>query len=77
MDLDNINDIEVLRKVAKYGRAQLKKDVDSVNGDYTFKEGFWYFVEQDEYGVTIFSDNYYHEVTFTYEEASKFLRRSY
>lgn len=77
MDLDNINDIEVLRKAAKCGRAQLKKDISSVNGDYIFKEGFWYFVEQDEYGVSIFSEDYHNEVTFTYEEVSKFLRRSY
>ena len=77
MDLDNINDIEVLRKAAKRGRVQLKKDVNSINGDYTFKKGFWYFVEQDEYGVYIYSDNYIHSADFTYVEAEECLKRSY
>ena len=68
MDLDNINDIEELRKIAKKGRVQLKFDIDEI-----FKKGFWYLVEQDYFGVTIFSDDYAHEKFFTYEEAEKCL----
>ena len=71
MDLDNINDIEVLRKTAKSGRVQLKKDV--IEGDYTFKKNFWYRIEQDEHGVYIFSEDYSYEASFTYEEASEYL----
>lgn len=74
MDLDNINDIEVLRKAAKSGRVQLKKDI--ISGDYIFRKGFWYSIEQDEYGVYIFSNDYIHEANFTYGEASEFLRRN-
>ena len=70
MDLDNINNIEVLRKIAKNGRAQLKYDIDEI-----FRKGFWYLVEQDYFGVTIFSDDYQYEKTFTYEEAEKCLER--
>lgn len=76
MDLDNINDIEVLRKAAKKGRVKLKKDVNSIDGDYTFKKGFWYLLEQDEYGVSIFCDDYIYEAHFdTYEEANEYIKR--
>ena len=68
MDLDNISDIEELRKIAKKGRTQLKYDIDEI-----FRKGFWYLVEQDYFGVTIFSDNYQYAKNFTYEEAEKCL----
>ena len=77
MDLDNINDVEVLRKAAKRGRAQLRKDVNAIRGKYTFKKGFWYLVEQDEYGVYIFSEDYIYEARFTYIEAGEYLNRCY
>ena len=70
MDLDNINDIEVLRKIAKKGRVKLKYDIDEI-----FRKGFWYLVEQDYFGVTIFSDDHQYGKTFTYEEAEKCLER--
>ena len=73
MDLDNINDIEVLREAAKYSRVQLKKDVVSDDGDYTFQKGFWYFVEQDRNGVYIFTDKCTHSAEFTYETAREYL----
>ena len=38
MDLDNINDIEVLRNVAKEARTKMKEDADSDYGVYTFKK---------------------------------------
>lgn len=72
MDLDNINDIELLRNIAKKCRVQLKRDIDTCN-DYIFRKGYWYLLEQDYFGVTIFSDDYAHEVFFTYEEAEKCL----
>lgn len=40
MDLDNINNIEELREIAKRDRAHLLKDIVSDNGNYTFKEGW-------------------------------------
>lgn len=76
MDLDNINDIEVLREVAKESRVKMKEDVDSEYGGYTFKKGHWYFCEQDEYYVTIYSDysdNGVYSMTFTYKEAGEYL----
>ena len=76
MDLDNINDIEVLRKAAKRGRVQLKKDISAINGDYIFKKGYWYLVEQDEYGVSIFCEDYIYQADFvTYEMADEYLDR--
>ena len=68
MDLDNIDDIEELRRIAKKGRVQLKFDIDEI-----FRKGFWYLVEQDYFGVTIFSDDYSHRKFFTYKEAEKCL----
>lgn len=76
MDLDNINDIEVLRKAAKKGRVQLKKDIDAIGGNYIFKKGFWYLLEQDEYGVSIYCDDYIYEAHFnTFKEADEYLNR--
>ena len=73
MDLDNINDIEVLRKVAKECRVQIKKDVKDDLDVYTFKKGYWYYVEQDQYYVTIYSEDYDYTRMFTYKEANEYL----
>lgn len=73
MDLDNINDIEVLRELAKESRVKMKEDVDSEYGNYIFKKDYWYIIEQDEYYVTIYSDDYNHTKMFTYKEAGKYL----
>lgn len=62
MDLDNITDIEVLKSALKKYMVQMKKDAHSNDGtDYFFKEGLWYYVTQDETGVTIYSDNMEHD----------------
>ena len=73
MDLDNINDIEVLREAAKKGRVQLKKDINAYGSSYAFKKGLWYLVEQDEYYVHIFSEDYTHTAALTYREANEYL----
>ena len=73
MDLDNINDIEVLRSALKNFCVKMKQDAKSINCGYTFKKGFWYFVEQDEYGVSVYSDDYEYSAYFYYKEASKYL----
>jgi hypothetical protein len=72
MDLDNIDNVEELRRIAKKGRAKLKKDIMLPNG-YIFRKDFWYLVEQDYYGVIIFTDDYANETIFDYEEAEKLL----
>ena len=42
MDLDNINDIEVLRDLAKKNRVKMKKDAYANDGtNYLFKENHW------------------------------------
>ena len=74
MDLDNINDIEELREIAKVGRVQLLEDVDAHLGGYTFKKDYWYIVEQDDYHVWIYSEDYKYSRSFTYKEASKYLK---
>lgn len=73
MDLDNINDIEVLREAAKDCRVQIKKDVKDDLDVYTFKKGYWYYVEQDQYYVTIYSEDYDYTRMFTYKEANEYL----
>lgn len=73
MDLDNINDIETLRRAAKDCRVKLREDVVDDDDIYKFKKGHWYVVEQDEHYVTIYSDNYNYTRLFTYEEANKYL----
>lgn len=73
MDLDSINDIEVLRRVAKDCRVQIREDVVDDDGAYIFKKGHWYVVEQDQHYVTIYSDDYNYTRLFTYEEASEYL----
>lgn len=76
MDLDNINDVEILREAAKKGRVQLKKDIDTTSrtgNKYTFKKGYWYLMEQDEYYIHIFSEDFTCDEYFTYREADEYL----
>lgn len=73
MDLDNINDIEELREIAKRDRAHLLEDVVSDRGNYTFKKGWWYLVDQDDYYVYIHSEDYTYTKSFTYKEANRYL----
>lgn len=76
MDIDNIMDIEVLREAAKYGRAKMKKDCYSTDGhEFIFKKDMWYHVNQDEFGVTITSNDGDSWCDLTYEEAERYLYR--
>ena len=69
MDLDNITDIEVLRKELKEYMVKIKA---SIEDNKSFKVGHWYDLSQDEYYVTIYDGNggYY---TMSYTEAEKIL----
>jgi hypothetical protein len=75
MKIDEITDIKVLRKLAKSCRAKLKQDVEATDGsDYMFKKGEWYLVSQDEYGVTLYSeDEADATLDMSYEEAKQYL----
>ena len=76
MDLDNINDVEILREAAKKGRAHLKKDIDAISiagNKYTFKKDYWYLIEQDEFYIHIFSEDFTCDVYLTYREADEYL----
>lgn len=75
MDLDNINDIEVLREAAKCGRARLLKSISAEDSEFVFRKGLWYIVEQDEYGVTMYSEHFIHEVTIPYRLADEYFVR--
>lgn len=75
MDLNNINDIEVLREAAKAGRVQLKKNIDILSkagNKYTFKKDYWYLMEQEEFYIHIFTDDFTAEEYLTYEEADEY-----
>lgn len=74
MDIDNITDIETLRTLAKQNRVRMKKDSYATDGtDYVFKERYWYIVEQDQYGVTIYSDNMESIMFLNYDEIERFV----
>lgn len=69
MDLDNITDIEVLKKELKKHMVKIKVPIED---NKNFKVGHWYDFSQDEYYVTIYDDNggYY---MMSYIEAGKIL----
>jgi hypothetical protein len=74
MDIDNITDIELLRKLAKANRARVKKDSYATDGtDFVFKEGLWYITEQDQYGITVYSEDMESMMFLNYDEAGRFL----
>lgn len=74
MDIDNINDIDLLRKLAKGNRVKIKKDSYATDGtDFLFKEGLWYIVEQDQYGITVYSEDMESFMFLNYDEADNFL----
>lgn len=69
MDLDNITDIEVLRKELKRHMVKIKVPIED---NKNFKVGHWYNFNQDDYDVTIYDGNggYY---MMSYTEAEKIL----
>lgn len=74
MDLDNINDIELLRNIAKSYMIQMKQDTNANDGtDYIFKKGYWYFLDQDETGITVYTEDGSHACFLEYDEADRFL----
>lgn len=75
MDIDNINDIEVLRCAAKEGRAKVKNDIINDDG-FIFKSGEYYMMSQDQYGVELYSDDYEHYAYLSYEAAENHLFQS-
>ena len=74
MDIDNINNINVLKKLLKRNMVQIKEDADANDGtDFVFKKGHWYYIEQDQHYVTVYSDDYESSICFDYDEAEKYL----
>lgn len=74
MDIDNITDIELLRKMAKSNRVRMKKDSYATDGtNFVFKENLWYIAEQDQYGITIYSEDMESMMFLNYEEADRFI----
>ena len=74
MDLDNINDIELLKQLAKANRVKMKRDSSATDGtDFIFKEGLWYIVEQDQYGITVYSEDMESMMFLNYDEVDRFL----
>lgn len=74
MDIDNITDIELLRKMAKSNRVQMKKDSYATDGTgFVFKENLWYISEQDQYGITVYSEDMESMMFLNYDEADRFI----
>lgn len=58
MKIDEMTDIEKLRELAKTCRVKVLKDCKANDGsDFIFKAGEWYMVDQDEDGVTLYSED--------------------
>lgn len=77
MDLDNTQDIELLRIICKKYMIKMKKAYvyqDPFDDfEYIFKKGFWYPFEQDSYGVTLYSgDECEIKETFSYSGAEEY-----
>lgn len=74
MDLDNITDIELLRNLVKRNMVQMKKDCRATDEtDFIFKEGLWYFFDQDQYDVTIHTEDFSATACLSYDEAEEYL----
>ena len=74
MDIDNITDIELLRKMAKSNRVQMKKDSYATDGTgFVFKENLWYIEEQDQYGITVYSEDMESMMFLNYDETDRFI----
>lgn len=75
MKIDEITDIELLRKLAKTCRVQVKKDIYATDvKNYLFKKGEWYLVDQDETGITLYSEDEANARLFlSYAEAEQYL----
>jgi hypothetical protein len=67
MDLDNINDIDILRNKLKEYMIKCKKNFSYK--DFEICEGKWYYINQDEGGIYIIDDNK-HIYSFDNEEMS-------
>lgn len=73
MPIDEINDIEILRTLAKKGRVKINRDIPALKGDYVFKKGYWYMVSQDEHFVYLYSEYHIDRVILTYSEAMRYI----
>lgn len=73
MKLDNIRDIEILRKLEKSKRVKVKEDINAYNGNYTFKKDSWCIVETEGYYINMYSEDYTYRATITFKEASRYL----
>lgn len=71
MYIDNINDIETLRRLLKSKMIQLKEDI--VTPTRFYHAGEWFFCDQDNEGINIWDDDPDSWWSFTYTEAAKFL----
>lgn len=75
MRIDDIDDVEILRELAKTCRCKLIKDLPSNDGkNYLFHAGEWYMVSQSEYDITLYSEDIANAtVCLSYEQAEAYL----
>ena len=65
-----------LRELMKKHMVKMKKDAYANDGtSYIFKENHWYNIGQDQFSVTIYSDDFKSGCCFTYDEAKQYLSR--
>lgn len=74
MNIDNIYSIETLRNLLKTQMVQLKEDVYTPTRVYYAGEWF-FFTQEDDYGIFIYDNDPNLGLWFTYDEAAKCIEK--
>ena len=72
MDIDNINDIEVLRDVAKYGKLKTKCAIANHRG-YIFNANEYYEALQYPDHIELLSDDFQTSISLSFRSAKQCL----
>ena len=72
MDIDNIDDIELLRQIARHGKVKLKQSVANQSG-YVFNIGNYYPAIQYPDHIELFSYDYNNKLSLKYRPARKYI----
>lgn len=69
MDIDNIADINELRRLLKTQMVRLEETIETPT--HAYKAGEWFFFTQDEDGVFLYEENPTCGVMISYDEADE------
>lgn len=71
MDIDNITDVNELRRLLKTHMVRLEKTIETPT--HTYKAGEWFFFTQDEDGVFLYEEDSMRGVMISYDEADEII----